>query len=373
VSSPETSRSGEDLAGDPLTSADRPRRLAVVPGDGIGKEVIPAALRSLRALEDVSDLRLEIETFDFGADRWLATGVALPEGQLQSFLAYDAILLGALGDPRVPGNEHAREILFGLRFGLDLYVNHRPVRCLHEKLCPLAGKGPQDVDFVVFRENTEGAYVDVGGVFKPGTLDEVAVNEDVNTRKGVERILRHAFEHASSRGNLPVAMADKSNAMRHAHGLWQRVFEIVGSEYPDVPRRHWYVDALAMQMVLHPEELRVVVTNNLFGDILTDLGAALQGGLGMAASANVHPGGAAMFEPVHGSAPPLAGRNVANPMGAVLTCGLLVEHLGRPELARRLEGAVVAGLREGVATPDVGGTRGTDEVGAWIADRVRRG
>ena len=349
------------------------KRIAVIPGDGIGKEVITAALKVLAALEESSDTRYGVEIFDYGAERYLETGVALPEGQLEAFRGYDAILLGALGDPRVSDNSHAREILFGLRFGLDLYVNYRPVKLLHERLCPLKGCTAADVDFVVFRENTEGAYVDVGGVFKPGTPDEVAINEDVNTRKGVERIVRHAFTHARERGNLRVAMADKSNALRHAHGLWLRVFEEVGAEHPEIERRHYYVDALAMRMVLAPQELDVIVTNNLFGDILTDLGAALQGGLGMAASANLHPGGPAMFEPVHGSAPPLAGRNRANPMGAVLTCALMVEHLGDAGAARRVEDAVVAALEEGVTTPDVGGTRGTEEVGEWLADRVRRG
>ncbi|MFN2431733.1 MAG: isocitrate/isopropylmalate dehydrogenase family protein [Gemmatimonadota bacterium] len=349
------------------------RRIAVLPGDGIGKEVVPAALKALAALEESSGIRYQTELFDYGADRYLASGVTLPEGQLEAFGAYDAILLGALGDPRVPDNAHARDILFGIRFGLDLYVNHRPIRLLHERLCPLKGKTPEDVDFVVLRENTEGAYVDVGGVFKRGTPDEVAVNEDVNTRKGVERILRHAFELARSSGRGKVAMADKSNALRHAHGLWLRAFEEVGAEYPDVERRHYYVDAIAMQMVRSPEEFEVIVTSNLFGDILTDLGAALQGGLGMAASANVHPGGAAMFEPVHGSAPPLAGRDVANPMGAILTCALMVEHLGDAAGGRLLEEAVRAALVEGVCTPDVGGTRGTSDVAEWITARVRRG
>lgn len=197
------------------------KRIAVIPGDGIGKEVVPAALKTLAAVEETSDQRYGIEVFDFGADRYLETGAALPEGQLEALRGFDAILLGALGDPRVPDNRHAREILFGIRFGLDLYVNYRPVRLLHDDLCPIKGKTAADVDFVVFRENTEGSYVDMGGVFKRGTPDEIAINEDVNTRKGVERILRHAFEHARSRGGLRVAMADKSNALRHAHGLWQ--------------------------------------------------------------------------------------------------------------------------------------------------------
>ena len=346
--------------------------VAVIPGDGIGQEVVREALRALAALEDVSDVRYQTELLDLGAERWLRGGGGLPEGELERLRGYDAILLGALGDPRVPDNEHAREILFGIRFGLDLYVNYRPVRLLDERLCPLKGKSRADVDFVVLRENTEGAYVDVGGVFKRGTPDEVAVNEDVNTRKGVERIVRHAFDVARATGRRRVAMADKSNALRYAHGLWLRVFQEVAAAHPEIDARHYYVDAMAMQMIRAPEDFDVVVTSNLFGDILTDLGAALQGGLGMAASANLHPGRAAMFEPVHGSAPPLAGRNLANPMGAVLTCALMVEHLGDSAGATRLQDAVGAALAEGVCTPDIGGTRGTDEVGIWIAERVRR-
>jgi 3-isopropylmalate dehydrogenase len=210
-------------------------------------------------------------------------------------------------------------------------------------------------------------------VFKRGTPDEIAINEDVNTRKGVERILRHAFAHARTGGGLRVAMADKSNALRYAHGLWLRAFQEVGADFPEIERRHYYVDAMALQMVRTPEEFQVIVTSNLLGDILTDLGAALQGGLGMAASANLNPGGVCMFEPVHGSAPPLAGRNVANPMGAILTCGLLVEHLGFPAGAERIEAAVVEALEAGQTTPDLGGARGTNEVGSWIAGRIRRG
>lgn len=347
------------------------RRIAVIPGDGIGKEVVAVALKVLAALEETSDERYGVEVLDLGADRYLATGETLPEGQLEAFRTYDAILLGALGDPRVPANTHAREILFGIRFGLDLYVNFRPVRLLHERLCPIKDKTREDVDFVVFRENTEGAYADVGGVFKLGTPDEIAINEDVNTRKGVERILRYAFEHARAQGRRRVAMADKSNALRHAHGLWLRAFEEIGAEYPDLERRHYYVDAIALEMVRAPEELDVIVTNNLFGDILTDLAAALQGGLGMAASANINPSGVSMFEPVHGSAPPLAGRNLANPMGMLLTCALMLHHLDDRAGAERLETAVAAALEDGVATPDVGGTRGTEEVGEWIAARVR--
>ena len=240
---------------------------------------------------------------------------------------FDAILLGAFGDPRVPSNIHAKEILLGMRFKMDLYANVRPVRLLDASLCPLKGVEPRDIDFVVVRENTEGVYVDAGGVFKQGTPDEVAVQEDINTRKGVERVIRYAFEYCerhSKADGTPrkhVLMCDKSNAMTHAGGLWQRVFKEVSREYPQITPQHMYVDALCTQMVRDPRQFDVIVTNNMFGDIITDLAAGLQGGLGMAASGNIHPGKTSMFEPVHGSAPPLAGKNIANPFGRDSDCG----------------------------------------------------
>ena len=256
---------------------------------------------------------------------------------------FDAILVGAFGDPRVPSNIHAKEILLGMRFKMDLYANVRPVRLLDASLCPLKGIEPKDVDFVVFRENTEGVYADAGGVFKQGTADEVAIQEDINTRKGVERIIRYAFEYcahnkkADGSPRSRVLMCDKSNAMTHAGGLWQRVFKIVGAEYPQIKSEHMYVDALCMQLVRDPRPFDVIVTNNMFGDIITDVAAALQGGLGMAASGNIHPGKTSMFEPVHGSAPPLAGKNIANPMGAILTSAMMLAHLGFSEAAGKIE------------------------------------
>ena len=225
--------------------------------------------------------------------------------------------MGALGDPRVPDNRHARDILLGSRFELDLYINYRPVRLLDDRLCPLKDRTRRDINFVVFRENTEGAYASVGGRFKAGTDDEVALQEEVNTFKGVNRIVRHAFEYATRNGLTKVCMADKSNAMPQGHALWQRVFKQVASEYPSIKATHLYIDALAMFLIKDPGQFEVIVTNNLFGDIITDIGGALQGGLGMAASGNIHPGRTSLFEPVHGSAPPLAGKNVANPMGAI--------------------------------------------------------
>src|SRR5688572_23000808 len=285
-------------------------RIAVIAGDGIGKEVTAEAVRILNAVGGV-----DLEPLPWGADHFLATGETVPSGGYDTLRSFDAILVGALGDPRVPDNRHARDILLGTRFELDLYVNYRPVKLLDERLCPLKGRTPKDVNFVVFRENTEGVYVSVGGRFKAGTEDEVAIQEEINTWKGVHRIVRHAFQFAAARGLTRVCMADKSNAMQQGHALWQRVFKDVAAEFPGITASHQYIDALAMFLVKDPAQYQVIVTNNLFGDIVTDIGGALQGGLGMAASGNIHPGKTSLFEPVHGSAPPLAGKNVANPIG----------------------------------------------------------
>jgi 3-isopropylmalate dehydrogenase len=295
----------------------------------------------------------------------------MPRDGYDTLRSFDAVLVGALGDPRVPDHRHARDILLGTRVALDLYVNYRPVRLLDERLCPLKHRRPADVNFVVFRENTEGLYVGVGGRFKPGTDDEVAVQEEINTFKGVDRIVRHAFEFARARGLRRVCMADKSNAMTHGHALWQRVFHAVQADYPAIEATHLYIDALAMFLVQDPGRFEVIVTNNLFGDIITDIGGALQGGLGMAASGNIHPGRTSMFEPVHGSAPPLAGRNVANPIGAILSAALMLETLGRGEEAGRIERAVEGAVRAGEVTRDVGGTLGTRDAGGAVLARLR--
>jgi 3-isopropylmalate dehydrogenase len=347
--------------------------VAVIPGDGIGKEVIPQAVKVLEA----SGAPLELTYFDWGADRFLKDGTTVPaDGFAILDREFDAILVGAFGDPRVSSNIHAKEILLGMRFKMDLYANVRPVRLLDASLCPLKGIEPKDVDFVVLRENTEGVYTDAGGVFKQGTGDEVAIQEDINTRKGVERIIRYAFEFAAQNKKADgsprsrVLMCDKSNAMTHAGGLWQRVFKIVGAEYPQIKSEHMYVDALCMQLVRDPRPFDVIVTNNMFGDIITDVAAALQGGLGMAASGNINPGKTSMFEPVHGSAPPLAGKNVANPMGAILTSAMMLAQLGFTDAANKLEAAVLAAVRQKKTTQDVGGALGTKEVGEWITKRV---
>ena len=274
------------------------KNIAVIPGDGIGVEVTREAVNVLELLNKKFLLDLQLVQFDYGAEKYLKTGISMPKEQLEDFRHnYAAIFLGALGDARVPDMAHARDILFGMRFGLDQYVNLRPVKLFDERLCPLKGKTANDVDFVVFRENTEGLYVGTGGFFKKGTADEVAIQESVNTYKGVERIIRHAFEYAKARGLTKVTMSDKSNALRFEGDLWQRVFRQLGEEFPDIEKEHWYIDALAMQMIKRPEQFQVIVTNNMFGDIITDIGAQLQGGLGMAASGNINPNGVCMFEP----------------------------------------------------------------------------
>ena len=340
-------------------------RIAVIPGDGIGPEVIAQAVNVLHTLGGV-----DLYHLPWGADHYLSTGETVPGGGYDLLRSFDAILIGALGDPRVPDNRHARDILLGTRFELDLYVNYRPVRLLDARLCPLKDRTPADVDFVVLRENTEGLYVGVGGRFKAGTSDEIAVQEEINTYKGVHRIIRHAFDVARTRTRHAVCMADKSNAMQEGHALWQRVFREVSADYPDVSARHLYIDALAMMLVQDPSQFDVIVTNNLFGDIITDIGGALQGGLGMAASANLHPGRTSMFEPVHGSAPPLAGRAQANPIGAILSTALLLDTLGRHDDARRIERAVESAVLDGAVTRDVGGKLDTNAAGDAIRQRL---
>jgi 3-isopropylmalate dehydrogenase len=346
-------------------------RIAVIPGDGIGVETTAEAVKVLRAVGDLFGRRLVFEMLPWGADHYLQTGVTIPPDGYAMLRQFDAIFIGALGDPRVPDNRHARDILLGTRFELDLYVNYRPVKLLDARLCPLKDRAAADVNFVVFRENTEGLYVGIGGRFKAGTDDEVAIQEELNTYKGVHRIVKHAFEFARANGRHSVCMADKSNAMAQGHALWQRVFRELAPQYPGIEARHLYIDALALLMVQNPAQFDVIVTNNLFGDIITDLGAALQGGLGLAASGNLHPGKTSMFEPVHGSAPPLAGKNVANPMGAILSAALMLEYLGLKEEAAAVEAAVQNAVVSGHGTKEIGGSLGTRETGDYIANVLR--
>jgi 3-isopropylmalate dehydrogenase len=342
-------------------------RIAVIPGDGIGPEVAREGVSTLEVVSQRFSLGLEFEWFDFSADRYLRDGTTLPQ---EAFVRlrdeFQAIFFGAVGDPRVPSNIHAKDILLGLRTRLDLYINLRPCKLYDDRLSPLKGKGVKELNFTVFRENTEGLYVDVGGVFKQGTPDEIAVNQDVNTRKGVERIIRAAFEFAKARGLHRVCMSDKANVLTFAHGLWRRVFAEVSKEFKGIEATTMYVDALAMDLIRRPERYEVIVTNNLFGDILTDLGGALTGGLGLAASGNIHPGRVSLFEPVHGSAPDIAGKGIANPLAMCLTGALMLEHLGHVDAANTLEAAVVRVVREGPQPHDLGGKATSAEVGAAV-------
>jgi len=347
------------------------KRIAVIPGDGIGPEVIAEAVNVVKAAAEIFSFDVSLEFFDWGAEKYLATGITLPEGALEMLASdYDAILAGAFGDPRVPDNRHAKDILLGMRSGLDLYINLRPIKLIDERLCPLKGRAPADVNFVVFRENTEGIYVFMGGNFKKGSEDEIAVQEEINTRKGVERIITAAFKYAREHGRKRVTMSDKSNVLTYGHDLWQRTFKQVAAQYPEIEANHLYIDVLTMWMALDPGRFDVVVTNNLFGDIITDLGAALQGGLGMSASGNIHPGRVSLFEPVHGSAPQFAGKNLSNPIAAILTAAMMLDYLGFAEASNAIERAVEEAVRDKATTVDIDGSLSTNEAGEAIRQRL---
>jgi 3-isopropylmalate dehydrogenase len=348
-----------------------PNRIAVIPGDGIGIEVTREAVKALRAVASAAGKKLSLTELDWGAERFLRDGATLPSGAIEMLRRdFDAILFGAVGDPRVPANKHAAEILLALRFQLDLYANLRPCILLDRRLTPLRDRSEADINFVVIRENTEGLYVNIGGQFKRGTPDEIAVQEEINSRKGVERILRYAFDYAKSRGLKRLCMSDKSNALTHGHDLWQRVFQELRAQYPGVESRHLYVDTLAMEMIRDPSQFQIIVTNNMFGDILSDLGAQLAGGLGLSPSGNIYPGKISLFEPVHGSAPNIAGKNLANPFGSILSAAMMLEHLGWTAEAAALTAAVRAAVREGKCTADIGGRLGTRAAGDFIATHL---
>jgi 3-isopropylmalate dehydrogenase len=353
------------------SSTSTRKRVAIIPCDGIGQEVIPEAIKALRAAVEAHGHQVELTEFDWGADRYLRDGTTLPADAPDMFRnCFDGILLGAMGDPRVPSNKHANDIVLGLRQKLDLYVNIRPCVLLDEQLTPLKNRLKQDINFIILRENTEGLYAGVGGFFKKGTADEIATQEDVNTRKGVERLIRYAFELARQRGFERVCMSDKSNALTYGHDLWQRVFAEVRCEYGEIRASHLYIDNLVLQMVRDPSQFQVIVTCNLFGDIASDLGSQLIGGLGLAPSGNVRPSHVSLFEPVHGSAPSIAGRNIANPIGAILSAAMMLDHFGWTSDARAIENAVSAAVSEQKMTVDLNGSLGTREVGDWIAQAI---
>jgi 3-isopropylmalate dehydrogenase len=341
------------------------QHIAVIAGDGIGVEVAEVGVNVLKSVAKRFGFELNFEWLPLGAEHYLNTGETLTDEMFAHLRdECDAIFFGAMGDPRVPDMKHAKDILLGLRFRLDLYVNLRPISLMHAEMTPLKRRGVDDLDFVIFRENTEGLYVGIGGNFKRDTLDEVAINEMLNTRRGVERLIRAAFEWATLHGKRRVCMSDKANVLSYAHGLWQRVFKLVAAEYPDIESRHLYADVLAMEMVRAPQDFDVIVTSNMFGDILSDLGAELVGGLGLAASANLNPGEVSLFEPVHGSAPDIAGQDIANPLAMVLTGALMLNALGHREAGAFLEERVGVLLHRGEVTADLRRSLGQSTEGA---------
>jgi 3-isopropylmalate dehydrogenase len=341
-----------------------PKHIAVVPCDGAGKEVVPEALKVLRA----AGADFEFEEFDVNADAFIRTGVAISDEVWKQLAAADAILFGAVGDPRVSDPRYLHGVLLRLRFDLDLYVNLRPARLYDDRLSPLRREDRRKVDLLIVRENTEGLYVGMGGRFKKGTEDEIATQEDVNTYLGVTRIIEHAFGMAKRE----VVMVDKSNAMTFAGGLWQDRWKAVAAAHPRVKTRHLLVDAAAMQLVKDPSQFDVIVTGNLFGDILSDLTAELVGGMGIAPSANINPStGRGLFEPVHGTAPDIAGKSLVDPIGAILSASMMVRHLGAPDMADAIEGAVQSAIRAGECTRDIGGELSTSEAGDAIAKRLK--
>lgn len=339
-------------------------KIAVLPCDGAGKEVVPEAIKVLKA----AGANFDFEEFDVNADQYLRTGEPIPAKVWSELQRADAILFGAVGDPRVNETAYLAGVLLRLRFELDLYVNLRPARLYDDRLSPLRREDRRHIDLLIVRENTEGLYVGMGGRFKKGTEHEVAIQEDLNTALGVTRIIEYAFGVA----RREVVMVDKSNAMTHAGGLWQERWKAVATKHPHIKTRHLYVDAAAMQLVRDPSQFEVIVTGNLFGDILSDLTAELIGGMGIAPSANINPETRhGLFEPVHGTAPDIAGRGLVNPMGAILSASMMVRHLGHTEMADAIEGAVKSAIRAGECTRDLGGNLSTGECGNAVARRLR--
>ncbi|MFQ6041427.1 MAG: 3-isopropylmalate dehydrogenase [Candidatus Poribacteria bacterium] len=368
-------------------------KIAVLPGDGIGPEVVAEGLKVLQAVADKTGFKYETIRYDFGGDRYLATGEVLPDSALEEFRQMDAIYLGAVGHPDVQPGILEKGILLKIRFELDLYINLRPIKLYPGVWTPIKDKGPEDIDFVVVRENTEGLYAGIGGFLRKGTSDEVAIQEMINTRKGVERCIRYAFELTRQRKPTPnpsyppltppkrgegsnkgkkLTLCDKANVLTYAHDLWRRVFAEVGEEYPDIEKDYAYVDATTMWMVKNPEWFDVIVTCNMFGDIITDLGAMIQGGLGIAASGNINPEGVSMFEPIHGSAPKYKGTNQINPLAGICAVGMMLEYLGEEEASIMVDNAVSETLASGKIKDLTAGKTGftTTEIGDMIVQMV---
>ena len=347
-------------------------QIAVIPGDGIGPEVTREATKVLKVTANKLGFKFRLVNYDFSGERYLKTKETLPSSALKELKEMDAIYLGAVGDPRVPPGILEKGILLKLRFGLDQYINLRPIKLYPGVNTPLRDKGPEDIDFVVVRENTEGLYLGLGGFVRKNTPDEVAVQEMVNTRKGVERCVRYAFEYAKKRNkDKKVTLCDKANVLTYAHNLWRRVFERVGEEYPDMEKNYTFVDAVCMWMVKNPEWFDVIVTCNMFGDIITDLGAMIQGGMGVAAGANINPEGVSMFEPIHGSAPKYAGKNVINPMAAICAMQMLLDIIGERKAAVVVEDAIKKTFASNkMKDPSTKSGLKTDEVGNMVVDNI---
>jgi len=350
-------------------------KIAVIPGDGTGPEVVAEGLKVLKAVSQKVGFRYEITTFDFGGERYLRTGETLPDSAIGELRQFDAIYLGAIGHPDVKPGILEKGILLKLRFSLDQYINLRPVKLYPGVWTPLRDKGPEDIDFVVVRENTEGLYAGAGGVLKRGTPDEVAIQESINTRKGVERCLRYAFQFCRQRNRKKtLTLCGKTNVLTYAFDLWERAFHEIGErDYPDIKRQYAHVDATCMWMVKNPEWFDVIVTDNMFGDIITDLGAIIQGGMGIAAGGNINPEGVSMFEPIGGSAPKYAGKGVINPMAAISACQMMLEVLGEKRAAQVLEKAIIEVVSTKLKSMSAGKMGySTSQVGDLVAEAVDR-
>ncbi len=347
--------------------------IAVIPGDGTGPEVIREGKKVLSALADKFGFKLNFIDYDLGGERYLRTGETLPDSVLEELKKVSAIYLGAIGHPDVKPGILERGILLRLRFELDQYINLRPVKLYPGVWTPLKDKGPEDIDFVVVRENTEGLYCGAGGFLRKGTKDEVAIQESINTRKGVERCIRYAFDYTRKRNKKKkLTLCGKTNVLTYAFDLWERVFHEVGREYPDVQRDYAHVDATCMWMVKNPEWFDVIVTDNMFGDIITDLGAIIQGGMGIAAGGNINPEGVSMFEPIGGSAPKYTGKNVINPLAAICAGGMMLEWLGEEEASQCLEKAVMKVTAEKLKSLSAGKMGySTSEVGDLVVEYIR--
>ena len=348
-------------------------KIAVLPGDGIGREVVPEGIRVLESVGNRFDIQFKWETFPWGCEFYSQTGRMMPEDGIDQLRDSDAIFLGAVGFPGVPDHISLWGLLIPIRRQLQQYVNLRPVRMLKGMVSPLQGRGPADIDFLIVRENNEGEYSEIGGRLYSGTDQEMAVQETVFTKRGVDRVLRYAFELASTRKTKHVTSATKSNGIIHTMPFWDERFAAIASEYPDVLADQYHIDILTAHFVLHPDWFDVVVGSNLFGDILSDLGPAIAGTIGIAPSANLNPTREypSMFEPVHGSAPDIAGKGIANPIAQIWSGALMLDHLGHPEAAAAVERAIETVLENtSLRTPDMGGTATTMELGAAIAEAV---